>query len=341
VGIDAFDLREHEIDITPWLPLILDGNAHSFEIRVVGLNDDGAGSATPVNMPSSYWVVSGKIFLFLDQPGHVTTGTLPTINTPPPAFTLAQSTTQNSTGANETLAYNITASRNISITSTIITLAGPITVSWSQELIFTSENVLTHQGLAQYTTQFTHGYDQAASGYASTYAYPLTVNSSYAVSPKGFGISASLSHGLNLEVYGPSVLPSGIEPLNNPSDSAAVNLSSSSPRAIANDSTPIFSGALLSTVQNGSAQYFASANGSYSFGTTEQLFSFEGAEVLHPGVNYELYRRHVKAVNATVVKDDQRLAGLETKGKTGIPKRPIFNADGNSVGVRKLLGRGP
>lgn len=41
VGIDTFDLREHEIDITPWLPILCDGDEHSFEIRVAGIEDDG------------------------------------------------------------------------------------------------------------------------------------------------------------------------------------------------------------------------------------------------------------------------------------------------------------
>lgn len=39
-GIQAFDLRQHQIDITPWLPLLCDGKRHTFAIRVVGVEDD-------------------------------------------------------------------------------------------------------------------------------------------------------------------------------------------------------------------------------------------------------------------------------------------------------------
>ena len=44
VGIDAFDLKEDEIDISPFLPILSDGEEHSFEIRVVGIDDDGSGN---------------------------------------------------------------------------------------------------------------------------------------------------------------------------------------------------------------------------------------------------------------------------------------------------------
>jgi hypothetical protein len=45
VGIDAFDLKEYEIDITPWLPMLCDGNQHTFTMKVAGLLDDGRTTA--------------------------------------------------------------------------------------------------------------------------------------------------------------------------------------------------------------------------------------------------------------------------------------------------------
>ncbi|TVY86261.1 Peptide-N4-(N-acetyl-beta-glucosaminyl)asparagine amidase A, partial [Lachnellula willkommii] len=64
VGIDAFDLREHEIDITPWLSVLCDGNEHTFEIRVAGVLDDGENSGTLTETVGSSWYVTGKIFLW-------------------------------------------------------------------------------------------------------------------------------------------------------------------------------------------------------------------------------------------------------------------------------------
>lgn len=61
VGIDAFDLREDEIDITPWLPLLCDGKEHNFTVRVSGLNDDGKGNVALSEITGSYWLVTGKV----------------------------------------------------------------------------------------------------------------------------------------------------------------------------------------------------------------------------------------------------------------------------------------
>ena len=66
VGIDAYDLREDEIDISPWLPLLSDGKAHSYEIRVVGVVD-GPNGETKISPVGNYWIVTGKLFLWLDH----------------------------------------------------------------------------------------------------------------------------------------------------------------------------------------------------------------------------------------------------------------------------------
>ncbi|QSS62279.1 peptide-N4-(N-acetyl-beta- glucosaminyl)asparagine amidase A [Histoplasma capsulatum] len=66
VGIDAFDLREPEIDITPFLPVLADGQSHSFTIKVVGLGDVENGIAEISDTVGSYWVVTGKIFIYLE-----------------------------------------------------------------------------------------------------------------------------------------------------------------------------------------------------------------------------------------------------------------------------------
>lgn len=56
VGIDAFDLREDEVDITPFLPMLSDGKNHTFQIVVSGLNDDGQGHGSLSETVPSYWV---------------------------------------------------------------------------------------------------------------------------------------------------------------------------------------------------------------------------------------------------------------------------------------------
>ena len=352
VGIDAFDLRQHEIDVTPWLPLLCDGASHTFEIRVAGLNDDGAGHATLSETVGSYWVVTGTIFLFLGEEGSVTTGPEPTIDSPSPSIEISSVVTTNATGGNETLTYNTAVTRDISISSTIKTSTGSRPVSWTQSLLYKNFNSLTDQGFVQYTIQNTSGSDTSSSGYSNTYNYPLTVNSSFSSDAAGdISINGSLTRGLDYNVYGPSIFPSGIQTFNtttpstlNPADES--QSTSQNIQLPAASNLPLFSGSLLSTTQTASAEYFSNAtgNGSYSFGTTEQDFDFRGAELDDPSTTVELYHRHVVAVNSTVTVDEQVLVGEMVAVPVGqaagvgvvvqVPELEGFS-------VRSLLGRGP
>ena len=345
VGIDAFDLRQHEIDVTPWLPLLCDGASHTFEIRVAGLNDDGNGHSTLSDTVGSYWVVTGTIFLFLGDEGSVTTGAQPSIDTPPPEILISSDVTTNSTGANQTLTYNAAVTRRIAISSTIKSSRGSRPATWTQDLSYRNLNALTDQGFIQFTQQNTTGSDQSASGYANTYNYPLTVNSSFSIDGAGeTSINATLTRGLDYNVYGPSVFPSGLQTFNitTPSDFTPAGQTTHQSVQLPSN-LPFFSGALLSTTQTGSAEYFSGANSSYSFGTTEQDFDFRGAELNSPDATYELYHRHVLAVNATVTEDEQTLVGqtirapLAASQEEGPGGQPV--AEGSSV--RALLGRGP
>lgn len=343
VGIDAFDLRQHEIDVTPWLPLLCDGASHTFEIRVAGLNDDGAGHATLSEVVGSYWVVTGTLFLFLGLDGSVTTGTLPSSDTPSPEVQISSSITTNSTGANESLTYNTAVNRDISITATVKTSTGSRQASWTQSLAYSNFNSLTDQGFVQLTEQTTTGADSSSLGYLNNYSYPLDVNSSYSVDSAGeVGINGTLTRGLVYNVFGQSIFPSGIQTFNITTPSffnLAGDMTYQSIQLSA--SLPSFSGALLSTTQTGSAEYFCGINSSYSFGTTTQDFDFQGVEADPPYATYELYKRHVMAVNSTITEDEQTLAG-ETFGV------PVALAGGNfpapvfdGFSVRSLLGRGP
>lgn len=343
VGIDAFDLREHEIDITPWLPLLCDGSAHTFEIRVAGLNDDGEDRATISETVGSYWVVSGNIFIFSDKLGAVTTGTAPSVIANAPDIRISSTITTNATGANETLAYNTKVTRQLTVTSNVRTSQGSRLASWTQRLTYSNENLLTSQGFIQTTNQSTTGTDIASSGYANTYNYPLSVTSSFSVdSAGGVGINASLSRGLIYNVFGPSIFPSGIQNFNITSPSILSVPGRLSPQAIQlPNNIPLFSGALLSTTQTGSAEYLSTANRSYSFGTTTQDFDFKGAELDSHDATFELYRRHVKAVNSTVTEDEQVLVGRTFNVPTALPGPSFVSAAPEGVDVRAVLGRGP
>lgn len=338
VGIDAFDLREHEIDITAWLPLLCDGAPHEFEIRVVGLDDDGAGHATLSKTVGSNWVVTGKIFVFLDKNGFVTTGSSPAVIAPPPQVRISSTVTTNSTGANETLIYETRVTRDLYIISTIITSDGFSFVNWTQHLSYSSANSLLNEGVTQLTSQDTVGLDRSSSGYVNTYRYPLAVNSSFFTNAAGnFGIHASVYRSLDYNVSGPSIFPSGIQNSNFRASSTVDN-SGSRMQQIPADS-PVLNEALLSTIQSGSAEYLSAGNLSYSYGKTEQDFSFKGAKAGSLELPYELYKRHVIAINSTVTKDSQSPAG--TSLDTAQLEQIQSPATQKAFSVKAMLGRGP
>ena len=343
VGIDAFDLRQSEIDITPLLPMILDGASHNFEIRVASLSDDGMGNAMISEIPGSYWLVTGTIFLFLDKDGTQTTGTQPTISAPAPSFSISSAVTQNSTGANETLTYSTSAKRQISITSSITTSDGTFPVVWTQSLSYDNFNHITNQGLVQYTTQNTTATDTGSYGYYHTYSYPLVVNSSFAQTSTSLSINGTIFRGEDLTTLGPSVFPQGVQNFNvSGSASFPVGGGSLPPgqQTLNVPSLPQYAGSQLSTTQNATAEYFSSANSSFSFGTTAQQLSFSGVGV-GGGVSTELYSRNVESSNNTIVYDQQNLVGNTFQVPTGSVASlgQVPNAQGMNVKV--ILGRGP
>lgn len=338
VGIDAFDLREHEIDITPWLPILCDGSQHTFEIKVAGINDDGETSGTLTETVGSSWYVTGKIFIWLDEAGSITTGSTPVVLLPPPTIALSQSLTQSANGTNETLTYSTSVKRVLSISSAIKTQNGSSNAGWTQSLSYINVGQYTDQGNVQATNQTTNGLDQSTGTryYKSIYEYPLFANTTYWVDPSGSGnytIEADIVRGLMLEVDGQPVFPTGIQPFGSIPRSAAL--------------LPTFQGTLLDTTQTGSAYYLAvpSQSTSYSSGTTEQDFYFGGVSISDSSeTDTELYKRHVKAVNATVIEDQETLVGVSI-GDYSYPIDSVGTgmlSQGTApVTVKAMLGRGP
>lgn len=335
VGIDAFDLREHEIDISPWLPILCDGAQHTFEIRVVGINDDGKTSGTLTQTVGASWYVTGKIFVWLDEDeSSVTTGKSPTILLPEPLISLSQSFTQNASGANETLTYTTDVKRTISISSLITTQNGTQTVTWTQDLAVTNYGQYIDYGAIQINKQTTTGVDESIGGtyYKTSYTYPLWANTSYFVYPSGnYSIGGSIIRGLNIDIQGTPVFPTGLQPF--------AQLPKSAPLVSG------FSGTSLSTTQNGTASYYADPNLGISstFGSTSQEFSFKGIDVSGGSIDTELYYRDVEAINSTIVRDYESLIGVEV-GNYGFPPEAVGRGQrvmGVVMSPKAVLGRGP
>jgi hypothetical protein len=334
VGLDAFDLREHEIDITPWLPVLCNGVEHTFEIKVVGVLDDGSSGGTLSETVGSSWYVTGKVFIWLDDDASsITTGTSPTAHFPAPVITVSQELGQNSTGANETLEYTTNVQRSLSVSSSVTTQSGTFTSIWTQILSTTNYGLYTDFGAVQQNNQSTNGIDQSTGGtyYKSIYSYPLYANTTYIVQPSGnFTIQATVIRGLDLSIQGTPVFPSGLQPFADIPGSASL--------------VSGFSGSQLSTTQNGSAFYFGDPNAGVSsgFGSTSQEFSFAGLDANGNTVDTELYYRSVEAVNSTIIKDYESLVGEEMGSYTfPVANVPATETVMGVLSPKQATGRGP
>ncbi|KAJ9642441.1 hypothetical protein H2199_004822 [Coniosporium tulheliwenetii] len=284
VGIDAFDLREDEIDVTPFIPLLVDGKAHTFEIRVVGIDDDGTGNALLTDNVEDYWVVTGKLFLWQDDTDGIASGPAPVVIAPEPTLHLASSVTKDANGANEPLSYSVSVERYLSVSSVVSTPRG------------------------------------------------LSVDDESG----DFSIAATISRGKEVRVIGPNVFPT--EQLGSTQRSS--------------DSSPTLTGTHLKPTQNGSATYLAAPKLKYavSYGTTEQDLVFSTSEGFQPPLrkqvygperDYRFYRRHVLAVNGTLVEDDETIRDDGDERKAQRPYQAGKTEHCVREGVGRMLGRGP
>lgn len=304
VGIDALDLKEDEIDISPFLPLLCDGKPHSFTVKVAGLSDDGKGGASVVEEVGNYWFVTGKIFLWLDKEGHITTGIGPEILAPAPALSVTSHVSSSSNGTvNNTLAYAVSARRSYAASS-VLNLAGKQSVAaWKQNLEYSATGNYTNGGNDQINTQLTSGTALSASGFARGFTYPFYALSTFDGSNNATQIYAVVNRGKLERVLGPSTLPNGIEGF----EAAGVVGKG---------------GSSLVTYQNATGMYSAPASGnSTSYGSTTQdmrLLSISGATVTadtnefpKATIGKELFRRHVAAANGSVTQDQDVILGRE------------------------------
>ncbi|KAI1657215.1 peptide-N4-(N-acetyl-beta-glucosaminyl)asparagine amidase A [Daldinia decipiens] len=308
VGLQAFDLREHQIDITPWLPTLCDGADHTFAIRVAGLdNSENITDFTLTETVNDSWYVTGKIFVWLDEEGSVTTGTGPSVEIAGPIISLSSQVTQNATGFNESLAFNMTVQRTISIKSSIKSKGQNGESTWSQNLSYSNRALMSNFGITQINDFSITGTDSTTgptSSYKAIYSYPLYCNQTYLRSPQGnLTISAHLIEGLDLQVEGNSVFPTGLEAFGG--------------STTGNNS---YSTSHLKTHRDGTAFFFQTGDGrnSSGYGSTNQIFYFggssENATLESRSGIAELYFRNVTAVNGTIVSDSERMEGVETYG---------------------------
>lgn len=329
VGIDAFDLQEDEIDISAFLPSLCDGQEHTFEIKVAGIGQDSNGDAYLTETVGSNWVVTGKVFLWLDKSDSVTQGTVPTIEAPEVVFGVSSSVTNGANGSIQALDYSVKASRSLSVKSTIITSEGSQDVVWRQELSFAIKGKLANGGNDQNTSQTTTGKQESHGGYSRSFSYPLKVSSSYNVLEGGnFTIDAAMSRAKDVQKISHLAFPTEADTFD---DSKLPGYTSA------------FAGAYISNSQNGSAHYLGAPalKKSFGSGSTEQFYSLAGVPASGAAKTI-LYRRHILATNDSVVYDSQSV-GSDTYVAQNDPPTPHQAGKQTyaNLGIKAMLGRGP
>lgn len=301
VATEAFDLRDHEIDITPWLPLLCDGNNHTFSMKMVGLVDNGVDSASLSSTVESSWYIVGKIFLWLDEDADsITTGTMDSGAPADPTIDFSMALTQNATGFNQTLSYNLSVRRDLAFTAELSTQKGNGTAAWSQSLSYSNVGGLYDNGVGSITTFATTGLEKAASpggSYSTSFNFPLYCNTTTSQSAEGnLTLWAVLDQGLNLEVQGDTVYPTGLEAFET--------------------GGATWTGSVINTERNSTANYSRYADNTVTtgIGSTDQVYHFAGlgADGAYNTPGTELYYRSVSAYNNSVVADYEVVDGQVT-----------------------------
>lgn len=326
VGTDAFDLKETEIDISPWLGVLCDGKSHNFSMNVVGLDDDGGTSAKLSTGVGSNWQLTGKVFIWLDTNGSVTTGAAPTVDGATPTIAVSQTVTKNATGFNDTLTYTTSVKRQLRVSGSITTSKGSQAVSWTQDLSHTDNGTLTNGGNSQFNNITTQGTDTCAGvtggGFSSQYSFPLVSNITNTLLPNGTTRSgATLARNKTLERSGAGaggVAPSGLQLF------AALPATSGLAGRMTETS--------WQATQSGDAVLLLSANDSTGYGGMSGRLRFGGgtgsaAGVLGNELDTELYVREVSVDSSGAVKSDvERLAGKDVVGSRPLATGVVVDA---------------
>ncbi|OSD08639.1 hypothetical protein PYCCODRAFT_1441479 [Trametes coccinea BRFM310] len=182
----ALDLPTYFIDLTPFVPVLTDGNPHNISLDVVSAEDDHA-----INQN---WFVSGNLQVVTDSSSRPTTGKITKYDASP----FAVSTTTGSVGDNGDVNVTVSATRNIHIEAEITSGSGKTThVVWSQNLEFSNTQQFLDNTFVQNVFQTASGtFSSTHNGVPAlvdTFSYPLNINLTV-LSPDGSNFVATFDH---------------------------------------------------------------------------------------------------------------------------------------------------
>ncbi|KAG5916045.1 hypothetical protein E4U53_004376 [Claviceps sorghi] len=309
VGPQAFDLREHEVDVTPWLGLLCDGRPHVFSIRVVGADDA---------VVNRYWVLSGKVFVWLvhEPPGHVTvtTGAAPRVSLSKPNYTPRDTSVRD-----RHVRYDQTIDRRLEIRSSIETGSGRVDAAWTQTFSMQNQGLVLDSGNFQNLTASYRGRDVATQNgtavFDATYSYPILCSLAQTAldDKRGLTLQGNLTQSMDVTLMGKAVFSNGLEAF----------------LPFLHDKGQL-AGARVTTTKSGTGFFWQSNDGKKSrgFGSSTQhyvltsLGKAAGSEsgrvsdapsaMTEDGASRRLYWRDIRVVNETTTHDARWAYGLDT-----------------------------
>ncbi|KAF5358320.1 hypothetical protein D9756_001569 [Leucocoprinus leucothites] len=165
----ALDLPTYFLDVTPFVPLLADGQAHNFTIDVVSAESD--------HTILQNWFVSGNLQVFTDPSGQPTTGKMLRVDNQP----FAKTKSEGGLDRNGDLRFTVSASRSIHIESEIVSGGNKTShVTWTQQYAYSSAQQWLNNSLIQNMQQtasgvFTSSHDNQAA-VRDRFSYPLNIN---------------------------------------------------------------------------------------------------------------------------------------------------------------------
>lgn len=137
----ALDLPTYFLDLTPWVPLLTDGQSHNFTIDVVSAEENHAINAN--------WYVSGLLQVVTDDSSKPTTGKVISYSAQP----FSQSSVTSQPHKDGEIDVTVSMSRKVYIESTIVSGSGKTTVAtWSQDTQYSNHYTLTNNGTSKAST---------------------------------------------------------------------------------------------------------------------------------------------------------------------------------------------
>ncbi|KAK0228539.1 peptide N-acetyl-beta-D-glucosaminyl asparaginase amidase A-domain-containing protein [Armillaria fumosa] len=169
----ALELPTYFLDVTPFAPLLSDGNPHNFTIDVPSAEAD--------HSTNQNWFVSGLLQVITDSSSKRTTGKITKYAVDPFATTSATGSVSQSDFDVE---ITVKATRSVHIEADVIRGNGKTThVVWTQDMSYSNFQVYTNEALTQFIKQTATGDTKSThngvSVVSDSFSYPLELNMTF------------------------------------------------------------------------------------------------------------------------------------------------------------------